>query len=457
MIVNNFSDLLFIFRFMPVFFIIYIMAPPKRRSLVLCLGSLVFYAFGDVRFLAVLLAAVIINYAAGKFTFEENRIMLIIIAALDAGMLMTFKILSQYVNSSLLPLGISFFTFKMISYQADLYMGKFRKQPSLLRTATYFVMFPQIISGPIMRYDPKVKNKLWLTRKRDKSFGRRVADGLSALEDGLSYFIAGLAMKVLVADRFAMFWNEIGRIGYDSLSTPLAWLGAAGYSMNLYFDFWGYSLMAGGLGVALGYPFITNFDQPYAADSVRDFYRRWHATLGAWFRDYVYIPLGGSRCGEAAVIRNLFVVWLLTGIWHGITFNFILWGMLLFAIICWERFLAERFPGLFKVLGRLHVYILIPLTWVIFAINDFRRLGQYFSRLFPFFGGSGIEGDFVRILGTYKFLFLIGFLLMIPQLYQLFLKYRKNKIVTVLLLILFWYCVSVSANSAGNPFMYFKF
>ena len=442
---------------MPVFFALYIITAPKWRSLVLCLGSLIFYAFGDIHFLPVLVIAVLLNYFFGQFTYQENRIMLAIIVVLDAGMLMTFKILAQYVNSAWIPMGVSFFTFKMIAYQADLYMGKFKKQPSLLRTATYFVMFPQIVSGPIMRYNPGVKNKLWLTRKKDKSFGRRVADGLAALEEGLPYFILGFAMKVMVADKFAMFWNEIGRIGYDSLSTPLAWLGAYGYSMNLYFDFWGYSLMAGGLGVALGYPFIVNFDQPYAADSVRDFYRRWHATLGAWFRDYIYIPLGGSRGGELITVRNLFAVWLLTGLWHGITFNFILWGMLLLLIIIWERYSSKRFPAAFKVLGRLHVYILIPLTWVIFAINDTKRLGTYFSRLFPFFGGSGIEGDFSRILGTYKVIFILGIILMIPQVYKLFEKYRKNKIVTVLLLLLFWFCVSRAANSIGNPFMYFKF
>ena len=193
------------------------------------------------------------------------------------------------------------------------------------RTAVYSTMFPQIVSGPIMRFN----EGSFLLEERNYSWEK--------VEEGLQYFILGLGTKVLLADRLAILWKDIHVIGYESISTPLAWLGAVSYSMELYFDFWGYSLMASGLCVMLGFPFIMNFDHPYASKSISEFWRRWHMTLGSFFRDYVYIPLGGSREGTDKTIRNLLAVWLLTGFWHGGSLNFILWGLLLFALIVIEK------------------------------------------------------------------------------------------------------------------------
>jgi alginate O-acetyltransferase complex protein AlgI len=279
------------------------------------------------------------------------------------------------------------------------------------------------------------------------------------VEDGITFFAMGLGMKVLIADRLGILWNEILKIGFESISTPMAWLGAVGYSLQLYFDFWGYSLMAGGLGLMLGFRYVQNFIHPYAAGSITDFYRRWHATLGSWFRDYVYIPLGGSRGGSAATIRNLMVVWLLTGFWHGGTLNFVLWGLALGLLIIYEKYVAGGLLDRIPVLGHLHVIILIPLTWVVFAITDLRELGVYFSRLFPLFG-AGVavnRGDFAKYLGIYWPFFAAGILLCVPVFYNLLVWKRRHPVVIGLLLVVFWASIYFASISAGNPFMYFSF
>ncbi len=451
----NFSDLNFIFRFLPVFLVAFYLTPVRFRTWTLLFGSLLFYAVGDLRMFPALLAAVIVNFLFAKAQFgEKSKSLLFFVLAIDAGMLIEFKILGQYVDKSLLPIGISFYIFKMISYQMDVYRGKVEKDASFVDVAAYFCMFPQVVSGPIMRFDKYLEN----TALREKTSLGRIAE---SIEDGLRFFVAGLAMKVLLADHLAMLWKDIGTIGYESISTPLAWLGAVTYSLELYFDFWGYSLMAAGIGVMIGFPFITNFDHPYGSGSVSEFYRRWHATLGSWFRDYIYIPLGGSRKGEARTVFNLLVVWLVTGFWHGITLNFIIWGLsLCFLIICERLFVLKKLPApLSRFVGRVNVLILIPLTWVVFAISDFDMLGIYFSRLFPF-AGSGIavnQGDFLKNIGIYWTILLPSLLLLIPKVYDFWVNRRNRWIFNILWIILFWACIYSLAGAAGNPFMYYKF
>ena len=496
----NFSDLTFIFRFLPVFILCFYLTPARYRTFTLLLGSLVFYAVGDFKMFPVLLGAVIINFLFGRALFtHKNKGLLIFVIALDALMLVEFKLLGQFVPGSLVPIGISFFTFKMISYQVDNYRGKIANEPSFVKVAAYFCMFPQVVSGPIMRYEDFEKNEFCsVETSSDESTSDddsqllnaelgaedETGDGLTiidldaeyqdkksvrkeefikileALEDGFRFFIVGLAMKVLLADHLAMLWKDIGTIGYESISTPLAWLGAVTYSMELYFDFWGYSLMAAGVGVMLGFPFIVNFAQPYSSKTVSEFYRRWHATLGAWFKDYIYIPMGGSRYGDARTVLNLLTVWLITGFWHGVTLNFILWGLIIFVIILCERYILPRLPKtVHSVIGRINVLVLIPLSWVVFAISDRLMLRDYFGRLFPFFGiGISVnEGDFIKNIQIYAVVLVAGLILLIPGLYAYFEKHRKHPVFTVVLLALLWACVYSLSNAAGNPFMYFKF
>ncbi len=474
----NFSDLTFIFRFLPVFILCFYLTPAKYRTFTLLAGSLLFYAVGDLKMLPVLVGAIIINYLFGRALYTtKSKGLLAFAVVLDALMLIEFKLLGQFVAGSLLPVGISFFTFKMISYQIDNFKGKITNEPSFVKVAAYFCMFPQVVSGPIMRYEDFEKNEFCgeeITEeaavidldkeaeeeeKKPERFGR-LFKYLESIEDGFRFFIVGLGMKVLLADHFSMLWKDIGTIGYESISSPLAWLGAVTYSMELYFDFWGYSLMAAGVGVMLGFPFIVNFDQPYSSKNVSEFYRRWHATLGAWFKDYIYIPMGGSRKGEWRTVLNLLTVWLITGFWHGVTLNFILWGIIIFVIILCERFAVSKLPEIVsRIIGRFNVFVLIPLSWVVFAISDSMMLKDYFKRLFPFFG-EGIsvnEGDFIKNIRIYGVLLVIGLILLIPGLYSYFEKHRKNVVFTILLLGLFWACVYSLSNAAGNPFMYFRF
>ena len=461
----NFAGLEFIFRFLPIFMIIYWIIPSGYRDALLFLGSIIFYASGAHLFVILLLVLVFLNYLFGEMVWVmpgrrrkvQQRQMLIAIVAVDVIVLIVFKVLALKIKASLLPLGLSFYIFKMISYQADLYLGQMHKRPSFTQAAAYFTMFPQIAQGPIMRF-----SQGWLEKptniRRQTVYAER-AVSLQKIEDGLTFFAMGLGMKVLIADRLGILWKEIVKIGFESISTPLAWLGAVGYSLELYFDFWGYSLMAGGIGLMLGFRFIQNFIHPYAACGIADFYRRWHATLGSWFRDYVYIPLGGSRRGTAAVIRNLMLVWLLTGFWHGGTFNFIIWGVVLGLLIVWEKFVVRGLLETAPVIGHLHVIILIPLTWVIFAITDLKELGIYFTRLFPFFGtGVAVNpGDFAKYMGIYWPFLTAGILLCVPIFYNLLIWKRRNPVVIAFLLLVFWVSVYFASISAGNPFMYFSF
>jgi alginate O-acetyltransferase complex protein AlgI len=456
----SFAGLPFLFRFLPVFLVIYYFFPKKHRDMVLLLGSYVFYAMGEPYFLALLFVLTWLNYfladrmqkqAAGYTIYEWQKIkrkrLLILAVSLDIGVLAACKILGTFVDSRLLPLGISFYIFKMISWQADVYRGNIRGKQAFQSAALYFSLFPQISSGPIMRYNEgdRGENRIY---------------SLEQFEDGLIYFVAGLGMKVLLADRLAVLWNDLQRIGFQSISTPLAWFGMFGYSLQLYFDFWGYSLMASGLMMMLGFDFIENFHHPYAARSVGEFYRRWHITLGSFFRDYVYIPMGGSRCRKRRLVWNLAFVWLLTGIWHGNGVNFILWGVVLGIFIILEKLFYGAKLSKIPVLSNLYVLLVIPLTWVLFAITDLQQLAVYFGRLFPFLGGTGIAvntGDILQYAGSYGGFFLAGILLCIPAVFDFLEKHRKNVLVVLGLTAVFWYAVYFLANSAGNPFMYLKF
>ncbi|MCR5098510.1 MAG: MBOAT family protein [Lachnospiraceae bacterium] len=450
-----FTNYEFFFRFFPIFLVLYYILPRKWQNPLLFVGSIVFYSFGQLRFMPLLLGLTIFNYvlACTQQKRMDNKIFkrrfLTLAVTVDVFALFIFKVLALSIDGSWLPLGISFFIFKMISFQADVYMGKICKKANFFSVAAYFTMFPQLTQGPIMRYDDDVFN-------HPRKFS------LVNLELGLQYFILGMAMKVLLADRIAILWNEIAKIGYESISTSLAWLGAYGYSFELYFDFWGYSLMAAGLGVMLGFPFVENFHHPYASKNIATFYRDWHMTLGSWFRDYIYIPLGGSRVSGIKIFRNLMIVWAITGLWHGGTVNFLIWGLVLGLIIALERFAIGGLLKEVPAIGRFEVLVIIPLTWVIFAITNLGDLGIYFARLFPFFGigEAANPGDFMKFFGIYWGYFAASVLLLIPGVFALFTKKIKGplgsiqKLVTLALFLVSLYYVS---NGSSNPFLYFSF
>ena len=265
-----------------------------------------------------------------------------------------------------LPLGVSFYLFQSAGYLIDVYRGE-EAEKNLIDYAAFTIAFPQLTMGPILRW------REWRGALKARTVTRE--DVFS----GFELFVVGLCFKVLLADQLAPLWASLERIGYEYLSTPLAWLGAVSYSLQLYFDFSGYSLMAMGLGQMLALPVPRNFDLPYTARSVSEFYRRWHITLGTWFRDYVYIPLGGSRNGNARTVLSLTVVWFFTGLWHGASWNFVLWGVMLLGFILLEKFCIGNFLKKYKVLSHVYLLFVIPQTWVIFRITRLKDVGAYFA------------------------------------------------------------------------------
>ncbi len=506
-----FSGLAFIFHFLPIFLIVYYIAKPRFRNIVLLLGSLVFYALGSPVYVPLLMVSVLVNYfiasriqkiyaasdkdqeadteAADKIeddpdidiidfdiqAKEEEKAETLtrikspaatvwLVAALiyDLGILCIFKYLDFILEMTgvvlktdigsiglALPLGISFYTFQMISFVVDVYRADIPSKVSLLHFATYSTMFPQITSGPITRYgevSPRLESL--------KGVSPRL------LEKGVTAFILGLGYKVLLADKISALWNDIWRVGAYGVDVASAWLGAWAYSFEIYFDFFGYSLMAMGVGWMLGFDIPVNFTEPYSVRTMTSFWRNWHVTLGRWFKDYLYIPLGGNRCGKARMLFNMLVVWLLTGMWHGAGYNFIIWGLFLFVILMIEKLTYGRWMEKTRVIGHLYMFILIPVSWTIFNITDVTQLSEYLLRMI----GVPLEGMVVygfsmlwELVQTYWWLLLICILFCTPYPMKFFKKYYKNFLVKLMLLAVFWYSVYQAALSGGNPFIYFQF
>ena len=346
-----------------------------------------------------------------------------------------------------MPLGMSFYTFTVLSYILDVYFGHAPAEQSFVDAGVYMMMFPKMISGPIARYGA--------VRKQIKEH----TVSLSDMEAGAAVFIVGFGFKMVLADHFGMLWHDIRSAGFDSISTALAWLGVAGYSAQLFFDFQGYSLMAIGIGRMFGYRLPQNFNHPYRAKSVGEYYRRWHITLGEWFKHYLYIPLGGNRKGASRTMFNLFVVWLVTGIWHGATVNFLIWGMALFLLIAGEKLVWGKFLEKNQAISRLYILLLIPLTWIVFAIDNIKDLGVYFTRLFPFWGSASYVNpmDFTRHLKNHTIFFIMAFLVSLPVTDKLCRRYRDSKVCKAVLFVLFVFCLYEAACGANNPFLYFRF
>ena len=434
-----FSSLTFLFAFLPIFLILYYCSPAKYRNGLLFMGSLVFYGIGEPLYLCLIICSVLVNLGIGLFIdrserLSGKRLWLITGLLYNFGLLFFFKYTNFFlenINGVLklchsgtqlklleltLPLGISFYTFQIVSYIIDVYRGKVKADHSVISLGAYLCMFPQLIAGPIVVYSD-IRREL---------HERTIT--IHNLDDGLKTFILGLGFKVLLANRVGTLWNEVCTIGFESISTPLAWLGSLAYSMQLYFDFCGYSLMAIGLGKMLGFTIPENFHHPYLSRSVTDFWRRWHITLGAWFREYVYIPMGGNRKGRIRTIVNLGIVWLLTGFWHGAAWNFILWGVFIFLLEILEKNLLLPVLNHKSIAAHIfsHIYMIlyILVSWTIFAISDFNQLAMYLARMFPFFGmGHTLNSyDFVKYLTDYGVLLICCILFCFCKLFRYFLN-----------------------------------
>lgn len=426
--------------------------------MVLFLGSIVFYAWGEPTYLLLIFISILVNYVAGifmeKFNERGRRTVLVLAMIFDFGMLGIFKYTGffvQIINDTIgtaisipqivLPLGISFYTFQIASYIIDLYHNKISVEKNIISLGTYLVMFPQLIAGPIVVYK-QVSEELK---------ERRIT--LNMIEDGIGIFIIGLASKVLIANQCGALWDEVAEIGYMNISTPLAWLAVVAFTLQIYFDFNGYSLMAIGLGKMLGFNLPKNFEHPYVSLSLTEFWRRWHITLSTWFREYVYIPLGGNRKGTFRTYVNLFIVWILTGFWHGAGWNFILWGLFFFVTLSLEKLFLQEFLDKHRLFARMYSLLLIGLSWMLFAITDFGSLAVFFNRLVSLTGGN----DFWYYLRNYAVIIIVAIILCIPRISDGFEKVRRKPFGCVILMLLFTVSVAYLADASYNPFLYFRF
>ncbi len=465
-----FSSLLFLFRFLPIVLLGYFLLPKKFRNLFLLIFSLFFYAWGEPTYILLMLASILINFFGGLAVASQKnkgnkkgaKTALIVSAVIDLGLLGIFKYTGFFLEnvnriantdlvlSIVLPIGISFYTFQMMSYVIDVYRGDTEVQKNIINFGAYVALFPQLIAGPIVQYKTVAKEIDERTETYDL-FGV-----------GVRRFMSGLAKKVLVANNVGVLWDTVSSSDLTTLPALSAWLGILAFTFQIYFDFSGYSDMAIGLGKMLGFNFLENFNYPYISRSITEFWRRWHISLGTWFRDYLYIPLGGNRHGLLKQIRNIAVVWLLTGIWHGASWNFALWGVYFGIILIVEKLfllkLLEKIPRAFS-----HIYaaLLFVYGWVIFALEDVSDIALYTRALF---GASGFfERESIYMLLNFALLLVIAALFSTPLPKMLFNRLEKHfpRISFALLLvgIVFTFILSVVYITAStyNPFLYFRF
>ena len=395
-----FNSVVFLFCFLPLALLLYYIAPGRAKNAVLLLESLVFYCWTGIEFLPLIACLVVFNYLWGLLTSAARaklRAVLPLAAVLvNLGVLVYFKYanflietlnqlaslqLAELEIGDVLPLGISYYIFKIISYEVDVYTGKVEAERDPLTFAAYVLFFPQLIVGPIVKYRD-------MAPQLHKTSGRCT---LPQIEHGVELFVFGLAKKVILADSIGALWTDIigsGGVGLAAVSTPLAWLGILAYSLQLYFDFAGYSEMSNGLAAMLGFDCAANFDLPYIAGSITEFWRRWHISLSSWFRDYIYIPLGGNRKGQGRQLFNMLLVWAATGIWHGASWNFICWGLYYFVLLTIEKLFLLKYLKNGKVWPHMYTLFFVVLGWGIFTANQpGAPLGLLLQKLFVPQGG----------------------------------------------------------------------
>ena len=457
-----FSSLLFLFRFLPIALLIYYLMPRKGKNFALLVLSMIFYAWGEVRYLPIMVVSILVDYFCGQGIKRWGqkpalrRMFLIFSMVLNLGMLFFFKYTNFFLEnisaitglalpqlSLTLPLGISFYTFQTMSYTIDVYRGKVEAEDNIIDFGAFVVLFPQLIAGPIVKYS----DVAYELKHRQMETGR--------MAEGVRLFIMGLASKVLIANNVGALWTEIEGLSMTDISTPLAWLGALAFSLQIYFDFSGYSLMAIGLGKLLGFDFPQNFNYPYISPSITDFWRRWHMTLSSWFREYLYIPLGGNREGQWKTYRNMLIVWAATGFWHGASWNFVLWGLFFFVMLVLEKAWLAPHMARHQGISRVWVLFLLLCSWMLFAITDLGRLGEYFTRMFVPQGG----GNWLYYLRNYGVSLVLGCVLSVPVLKKFYDKWlcRHRWIETVLLGGLLTLSVAYLVDATYNPFLYFRF
>lgn len=457
-----FSNIFFLFRFLPVVLLIYYIVPYKYKNGIITIASLIFYSWGEVKYFPIMIASTVVDFFASR-TIERNRdnikikkICLAISMCFNLGMLLFFKYtdffianINNFVGTSIpllnitLPLGISFYTFQTMSYTIDVYRGKVAAEKNIINFSAFVTMFPQLIAGPIVKYTD-------INKKLNTYEGRITLEGIN---EGIKWFILGLGKKVLIANNVGALWTDIETMGF-AVGTPLAWLGIIAYTLQIYFDFSGYSLMAIGLGKMLGFDFPMNFNLPYISKSITEFWRRWHITLSSWFKEYVYIPLGGNRKGIKRQIINMLVVWFLTGFWHGADWNFMLWGLYYFMLLTLEKVFLLKKLEKHPLIARIYTILAFVIGWAIFYITDLGVLGRFISTLFSFTP----DARFGYYFGSYIVSIAVGILCSTSLTTKFYNKFKDNNYVMLpLLFVIFILSVAYLVDSTYNPFIYFRF
>ena len=464
-----FSSITFLYIFLPITLLVYYLVPAKWKNWVLFVSGLIFYAWGEPLYVFIMILSTLIDYTAGRLMDcwdddeKKRRILLICSVAINLGLLAIFKYSSFFIGNLNalfhsripdpqlpLPIGISFYTFQSMSYTIDLYRRKIRVQKNFVNFGAYVTMFPQIVAGPIVRYQDVAKELECRTITVEET------------ADGIGVFTRGLAKKLLLANNIGLLWTQVKEMPLGSIPAATAWLGILAFTFQIYFDFSGYSDMACGMGKMLGFHFPQNFNLPYTAKSITDFWRRWHITLSTWFKEYLYIPLGGNRHGTAKTIRNLLIIWVLTGFWHGASWNFVFWGLYFGVILVLEKFvygkLLNKLPSFVR---QAYTFVLVVFGWVLFEMDTLGDAGRYLKAMF---GGAGFaDSRTIYLLSSYFLLFLICIFASGSwgkKIYNRFAnRWPKGTqvMLPVSVVLLMVVCTAYLVDATYNPFLYFRF
>ncbi|MGH1280431.1 MBOAT family O-acyltransferase [Bacillus basilensis] len=466
-----FSSLIFLFMFLPLALIIYYVSPKVLRNFILFIVSLIFYAWGEPVYIVIMIFSTIFDYVNGLFIDKYRdrkgitKAIFINSIVINLGILGFFKYygfvvdnintifgLNIPVEALPLPVGISFYTFQTMSYVIDVYLGKVQAQKNIVSFGTYVTMFPQLVAGPIVKYSDI-----------DKQLQDRKVT-LDRFGEGMELFIRGLALKVLLANNIGLLWTSVKATSISELTILTAWIGIIAFAFQIYFDFRGYSAMAQGLGKMFGFDFPDNFNYPYISKSVTEFWRRWHISLGSWFREYVYIPLGGNRTGLIKQLRNLFIVWFLTGLWHGANWNFIVWGLYFGLFVTLEKlFLLKWLKKRMSFIGHMYTLIIVLIGWVFFEFESLSVAMNFIGTMFGFNQSVLLDNKTLYYLTTNFMLFVVLAICSTPFPKRVFVYIReKLKLpsavgIPVFYVVLVILSTAYLVNETYNPFLYFRF
>lgn len=465
-----FSTPIFLFYFLALTLLVYYVVPRKGRNVVLLISSLFFYYWGEREYVAIMFLSTAIDYTHGMLverckkkgnnkgarmavasSIIFNLALLLFFKYWDflAGSLQAMGLTFMPVLNIHLPIGISFYTFQTMSYTIDVYRGDTRAQRNIINFSTFVTLFPQLIAGPIIKY---------------KDLGDQINERTTSTEkfaSGVQIFMVGMAKKVLVANNVGMLWEAYKAMSAGELTVLGAWLGVIAFTFQIYFDFSGYSDMAIGLGRMLGFEFLPNFNYPYISKSITEFWRRWHISLSTWFREYLYIPLGGNRCSKPRWMFNLLVVWAATGIWHGASWNYLIWGLYFFVLLMLEKFfllkVLNKAPAL---VGHIYTLFFVVVSWAIFAIEDFAQLSSYLKVMFGLGGVPLMDAKLGYYVTSYLPILLVAAVASTPLGAKLYHKLKTpaaEVVCTVLVLAGLVVCTAYLVDGTYNPFLYFRF